>query len=341
MKKFISVISMVLCFALMFTLVGCSNADNNSSAPVVDNTSSDDYVGIDMTVACLKGPTGVGMAKLMDDAANGKTANNYTFTLASAADEISGKIVNGEVNIASVPTNLAAKLSAKTEGKITMLAVNTLGVLSILENGEKIKSVADLKGKTIYSTGEGSNPEYILRYVLKMNRIDPDNDVTIKFVATNDELVANLVSGTAEIAMVPEPAATTVLTKKDTLRRALSISEEWDKISETSLMMGCVVALTSYVEANPEAVEKFLEEYEESIEYVTDNRKNAAILCEKHQIIPSSKIAYDAIPGCNVTFVTGAEMKESIVDYYQVLASYDRTAIGGKQPNANFYYGVE
>lgn len=341
MKKFISVVSVIVCFALMLTLVGCGNADNTSSAPVADNTSSDDYVGIDMTVACLKGPTGVGMAKLMDDAANGKTSNNYTFTVASAADEISGKIVNGEINIASVPTNLAAKLSAKTEGKITMLAVNTLGVLSILENGENIKSVADLKGKTIYSTGEGSNPEYILRYVLKMNRIDPDNDVTIKFVATNDELVANLVSGTAEIAMVPEPAATTVLTKKDTLRRALSISEEWDKISETSLMMGCVVALTSYVEANPDAVEKFLEEYEESIEYVTDNRKNAAILCEKHQIIPNSKIAYEAIPGCNVTFVTGAEMKESIVDYYQVLASYDRTAIGGKQPKDNFYYGVE
>lgn len=341
MKKFISVISVILCFALMLTFAGCGNADNTSSAPVVDNTSSDDYVGIDMNVACLKGPTGVGMAKLMEDAANGKTANNYTFTLASAADEISGKIVNGEINIASVPTNLAAKLSAKTEGKITMLAVNTLGVLSILENGEKIKSVADLKGKTIYSTGEGSNPEYILRYVLKMNRIDPDNDVTLKFVATNDELVANLVSGTAEIAMVPEPAATTVLTKKDTLRRALSISEEWDKISETSLMMGCVVALTSYVEANPDAVEKFLEEYEESIEYVTDSRKNAAILCEKHQIIPSSKIAYEAIPGCNVTFVTGTEMKESIVDYYQVLASYDPTAIGGKQPKDNFYYGAE
>lgn len=341
MKKFISIVSILVCFALMMTLVGCGKADNTSSSPVLDDVSSEDYVAVDMSVACLKGPTGVGMAKLMEDAANGKTANNYTFTLASAADEISGKIVNGEINIASVPTNLAAKLNAKTEGKITMLAVNTLGVLSIVENGNTIKSVADLKGKTIYSTGEGSNPEYILRYVLKMNRIDPDNDVTIKFVATNDELVANIVSGTAQVAMIPEPAATTVLSKKDTLNRVLSINEEWDKVSDTSLMMGCVVALTSYVEANPDAVEKFLEEYEESIDYVTDNRKNAAILCEKHQIIPSSAIAYDAIPGCNVTFVSGSEMKESIIDYYQVLASYDPTAIGGKQPKDSFYYGVE
>ncbi len=344
MKKIISAISVLLCFALMLTFVGCKTTDDaevSSIASAVEDTASEEYTSVDMTVACLKGPTGVGMAKLMEDSANGKTANKYSFTLASAADEISGKIVNGEINIASVPTNLAAKLSAKTEGKITMLAVNTLGVLSIVENGESIKSFADLKGKTIYSTGEGSNPEYILRFLLKMNRIDPDSDVVLKFVATNDELVANLMSGNATVAMIPEPAASTVLSKKDTLRRVLSINDEWDKISDTSLMMGCVVALTSYVEENPEAVEKFLKEYEASIEYANKNQKNAAILCEKHEIIPSSEIAYAAIPGCNVTFVTGVDMKESIIDYYQVLASYDPSAIGGKQPAENFYYGVK
>ena len=338
MKKVRSLIALLLAAAMLVSFAACSKKDTDAAGSAASSAGSESYTAVDMTVACLKGPTGVGMAKLMSDAEEKKTANNYTFTVASAPDELSGKIVSGEINIASVPTNLAAKLAAKTNGQIVMLAVNTLGVLSIIENGDSIKSIADLKGKTIYSTGEGSNPEYILRYILEQNGIDSKTDVTIKFLVSNDELNAKLISGEAEVAMVPEPAATVVLTKKDTLKRVLSVNDEWDKVSESRLMMGCVVAKASYVNENKAAVDKFLEEYKSSIDFAKSDIDSAAAACEKYGIVPAAAIAKAAIPNCNLTFVTGTEMKSAITGYFEVLFGADASSIGGAMPSDGFYY---
>lgn len=346
MKKTIKLLALILAFALAFSLAGCGQTadDTESEQPI------DEYVGIDMSVACLSGPTGVGMTRLMKLAAEGKTANNYEFTIASSPDEVTGKILSGEFNIASVPTNLAAKLYKKSEGKVVMLAANTLGTLSIIENGESIKSFADLKGKTIYSTGEGSNPEYILRYLLTVNGLNPDSDVTIKFFAAADQLTSALIAGNADIAMVPEPAATTVLTKKDTLRRALIINDEWDKITINgavgaeykmgNIVMGCVVALKGYIDENKEQVDKFLSEYKDSIDYVNTNVDDAATLCEEYGIIPAAAIAKAAIPNCNITYISGAGLKESIEGYFKMLFDADPTSIGGAMPDADFYYNA-
>lgn len=346
MKKTTKIFSLILCAALALTLCACGKS-NTESKP----EAKDAYVGIDMNVACLVGPTGVGMTRLMQQSDDKKTANRYNFTVATAPDEISGKILTGELNIASVPTNLAAKLYKKSEGKITMLAVNTLSVLSILENGDTIKSVTDLKGKTIYSTGEGSNPEYILKYVLSAYGLEPGKDVTINFIAENDELTAKIISGEAEVAMVPEPLATTILTKKDTLKRAISLNDAWNSIAtngtnnaeykDSKIMMGCVVALKSYVDEHKEQVDKFLSEYKESINYVNQNVEDAAALCEKYKIIPAAAVAKAAIPNCNIAFVDGKEMKSSIEGYFKVLFNADPTSIGGAMPAADFYYNAE
>ncbi len=338
MKKTVKILSLILAVVLALSLVGCGTQNEVAES---EPEKAETYVGTDMSVACLKGPTGVGMTRLMEQSAEKKTANNYTFTVATAPDEISGKILTGELNIASVPTNLAAKLYKKSEGKITMLAVNTLSVLSIIENGDSVKTVADLKGKTIYSTGEGSNPEYILKYVLTSNGLDPEKDVTIKFVTENDELTAALISGNADVALVPEPLATTILTKKETLTRALSLYDEWNKISDSKIMMGCVVALKSYVEQNKEQVDKFLEEYNESINFVNSNVDDAATLCEKYEIIPAAAVAKAAIPNCNIKYVDGKEMKTSIEGYFKVLFDADPTSIGGGMPGADFYYNAD
>lgn len=329
MKKLFSVTLVII---MMFAFCACGNNDTAKKK----SESSEKYSASDMTVACLKGPTGIGMAKLMDDSESGKTANNYTFTVAASADEISGKIVTGEINIASVPTNLAAKLYSKTGGKIKMLAVNTLGVLSIIENGNTIKTLKDLKGKTVYSIGQGSNPEYILRHILKKNKLE--KDVNIQFVNTNDELIAALVSGKAEVAMVAEPAATTVLSKKETLRRVLSINDEWDKLSEGKLMMGCIVALSSYVSENKDAVDKFLNEYESSINFAIKSTDSAASLCQKYEIIPSAEIAKKSISNCNLVFTIGKGSKKEIEGYFKMLKEYSAEAIGEKLPGDDFYY---
>ena len=335
MKK---LLAFLLTLTLVFALVGCSDTDTTSTPNV--STDSEAYTAVDMSVAYMTGPTGIGMAKLNADSDAKLTANNYTFTVATAAPDITGKFLKGEINIASVPTNVAANLYNKSNGKVRMLAVNTNGVLSILEKGNTIKSVADLKGKTIYSTGKGQNPEYILNYILNKNGVNPATDVTINFVSS-DDLKAKLISGEAEIAMAPEPLATAVMVQNKQLNRALSINDEWSKVSDTELMMGCVIALDSYVEANPKAVEKFLEEYEASIKFATTNIDETATYCEKYGIAPKAAIAKKSIPICNLCYVTGTDMKTNVNGYFSVLFDADPTSIGGKLPADDLYYKAD
>lgn len=336
MKK---ILAILLAFVLAFALVACGDNDTTSSAPDVSNKT--EYTAVDMSVAYMTGPTGIGMAKLNADSDANLTANNYTFTVAAAATDIVPKFIKGEINIASVPTNVAATLynNEAINGRVRMLAVNTNGVLSILEKGNTIKSVSDLKGKTIYSTGKGQNPEYILNYILTENGINPQTDVTINFVSS-DDLKAKLISGEAEVAMAPEPLATVATVQNNALNRVLSINEEWSKVSDTELMMGCVIALDTYVQENSAAVEKFLEEYEASIKFATKNIDETATYCEKYTITPSAAIAKKAIPSCNLCYVTGKDMKENVNGYFSVLFNADPTSVGGKLPADNLYYNA-
>ena len=337
MKKLVSVLSLVMCLLLAFTLTACGDKNDASST---DSVADGEYKPVDMTVACMTGPTGMGMARLMAEAEEGTTANNYTFDVQAAATEITGKFIKGEIHIASVPTNVAATLYNKTNGKVRILAVNTYGVLSILEKGNSIDSIDDLKGKTVYSTGKGQNPEFIIKYILTENGIDPENDLTIEFVSS-DDLKAKLISGEAEVAMAPEPLATAVMVQNKELNRVLSINDEWSKVSENQLMMGCVIALDSYIENNGAAVEKFLEEYDNSIGFATANFVEAAEYCAKYGISPSAAIAQKSLPTCNLCFVKGAEMKASVNAYFNVLFSADPNSVGGALPKDDFYYNAE
>ena len=342
MKKLLKIMSLVLVLVMAFGLTACGGeTDTASSTPSTDTSSvADTYTPVDMTVACMTGPTGIGMAKLMADSEAKTTANNYTFTVASAATEINAKFIKGEINIASVPTNVAATLYNKTNGKVRMLAVNTYGVLSILEKGDTIKSIADLKGKTVYSTGKGQNPEFIFKHILRENGLDPEKDVTINFVSS-EELVAKLISGEAEIGLAPEPAATTVMVKNQALKRVLSINDEWAKVSDSQLMMGCVIAMDSYIKENPKAVEKFLEEYSASIEFAKTKVDEAAKHCATYKITASEAIAKKAIPTCNLCYVTANDMKNNVNAYYDVLFAGDPNSIGGAKPQDDLYYIAE
>ncbi len=333
MKKSLALISLVLCLVLALSLTACG--EKNESAP--DNQ---EYTAVNMTVACMTGPTGMGMAKLMADSDADATANNYTFEVQAAATEITPKFIKGEINIASVPTNVAATLYNKTNGKVRILAVNTYGVLSILEKGNSITSIEDLKGKTVYSTGKGQNPEYIIKYILTENGIDPEKDLTLNFVSS-DDLKAKLISGEAEVAMAPEPLATAVMVQNKNLNRVLSINDEWSKVSDNQLMMGCVIALDSYVEQNKDAVEKFLEEYSASIKFAAENNDAVAEYCAQYGISPSAAIAKKSLPTCNLCYVTGSQMKQAVSAYFSVLFAADPTSIGGAMPLDNFYYKAD
>ena len=291
----------------------------------------------------LKGPTAMGMVQLMDNAEAGPVnGNSYTFTIAASADEVTPKLVQGEADIAAVPANLASVLYNNTEGQVQVLAINTLGVLYIVENGDSVQTVSDLAGKTIYASGKGSTPEYALNYILSENGIDPEADVTIEWKSEHSECVAALASDEDGIAMLPQPFVTTAQTQNENLRIALDLTEEWDALqadaeTPSALLTGVVVVRTAFAEEHPEAVNAFLDSYRESVDYVNANVTDAAALIEKYDIVTAA-VAEKALPYCNITFIEGSEMQEKLSGYLNVLYEQNPTSVGGALPADDFYY---
>lgn len=292
----------------------------------------------EIRVASLKGPTTMGLVKLMQDDEAGEAQNDYTFTMEGTADAIVPAIVRGELDIALVPCNLASVLYNNTEGAVQVLAINTLGVIYVIESGDSIQSVADLAGKTLYSTGQGTTPEFALNYILEKNGLDPASDVTIEYRAEATEVAAAAIADQTAIAVLPQPYVTTVLNQNENMRVALSLTEEWDKVGEGSAMItGVVVARRAFAEENPEAVAAFLEEYAASTAFVNENPAEAAVWIGELGIA-TAEIAEQAIPACNIVCITGEEMQEKVSGYLEALYAQNPEAVGGNLPDADFYY---
>jgi NitT/TauT family transport system substrate-binding protein len=277
------------------------------------------------------------MLKLMEDAASKTTKNDYTFTLAGAPDEISGKLISGELDMAAIPANLAAVLHNKTEGKIQLAAINTLGVLYLLDTGESIKSMQDLAGKTVYATGQGSTPEYALNYLLRANGLEPGVDVEVIYKSEHAEVATLMAEGKVEFALLPQPFASTVLSK-GTARVALDFTEEWQKVGEegSNLVMGAFAVRKDFYEQNTKAVQDLLAEYESSIAYTNENVLEAAVLSGKYEIIAET-VAKTAIPECNIVYYSGEEMKVMTNAFLKVLFEADPKSVGGALPSVDFY----
>ena len=313
-----------------------TDAPETTEAPVTTEAPAPEPVA--MRVAALKGPTGMGLAKLMDDSAAGDTANDYTFTLAGDPTQVSASVIKGEVEVACVPVNLASTLYNKTEGKYICLAINTLGVLHILEAGDSVQSIADLAGKTLYATGQGSTPEYILNYILEKNGIA--DKVTVEYETEHTALVSLFANGSVTLGMLPEPNVSAAMVQTPTLRKALDLTAEWDKVCDTSAVQGCVIVKKEFAEANPDALKAFMNEYAASVEFVNANVEQAAALCETYGIVPKAAIAKRALPNCNIVFVTGEEMQTDLSAFLGVLFDANPKSVGGKLPGEDFYYGA-
>lgn len=288
-----------------------------------------------INVAALNGPTGMGLVQLMDKMDQGKAEEDYTFTLAGAPDELTGKLTSGEVDIAALPTNLAATLYNKTEGKIKLIALNTLGTMYVVENGDTVQSIKDLDGKDVVSAGQGSTPQYTLDYLLAQNGVKAN----VTYKSEHAEVASALLSGKSKIAVLPEPFVTNVMAKNKDLRVAVDLTKAWDETKNGSqLVMGCLVARTEFLEQHPDAVQTFLKEYKESVDYVNNNTEEAAALVANYKILPSAEVAKSAIPKCNIVCITGANMKTTIGGYYEVLFNAEAKSVGGKLPDDAFYY---
>lgn len=334
-KKIKKVASILLAFTLTLCIASCGKGNDDASdmgaGSAPQTTARTEEVGA--KIAVLKGPTGMGMAQLMDE-----YSEIYDITLASSPTDVTASIIKGEYDIAAVPTNLAAVLYKKTQKAYSVAAVNTLGVLYVLENGNTINSVGDLRGKTIYATGQGSTPEYILDYILTENGIDPDKDVTIEYKAEHTELTTLLASDKAAIGVLPEPNVTTAMSKNEKLRIALDLTAEWKKVSpESDIMQGCIIVKNEYAKNNPEAFEAFLTRYEASVNYV-NNDANGAKLIAKAEIVPSEAIAAKALPNCNIVFLRGEAISYRLNAFLNVLYTAEPSSVGGEMPDEGFIY---
>lgn len=323
MKK---IICTVLTLFILLNLTACSNGGTSKSETKTVN------------LFVLSGPTGIGSLNLWDRADKGQTELKYNVTLTASNDEIVAAVSNGTADIAAVATNLASSLYNKTNGKISVLAVNTASVLSLLSK-QDIKSVSDLKGKTLYTIGQGANPEYILNYILKGNGLDPKSDLDINFLGDGSELLTVWSKNPDDVIMAPQPVATSLLLSNPETKKVLDMGNEWEKISKGSaLVMGCVIANNNFIKNNPNAVKTFLKEYEDSVNAAKSDIDTTALLCEQKGIIPKAAVAKKSIPECGITFISGKEMKKDLSGYLKVMYEQNPKSVGGKLPSADFYY---
>lgn len=316
--------SLLLSAALLVGMLACgASAKTNTTVRVVG----------------LKGPTTMGLVNLLAMEQNGTASQNYDLQLYGAADEVVPKLIKGEVDIAAIPANLAATLYQKTSGGIQVMAVNTLGVLYVVEKGDTVHRFADLKGRTILSTGKGTTPEYVLRYLLRKNGIDPDKDVKIEYYSEASEVTAQMAATKKDaIAVLPQPYVTAAQMKDSSLRVVLDLTKEWNKVCDTQLITGVTVVRTAYAEEHPEEVINFLKDYQKSVDAANDDLDGTAALCEEVGVVAKAAIAKKALPKCNIVYRIGDEMKADVNAYLQVLYDASPAAVGGKLPDANFYY---
>lgn len=318
MKRIVTMITAAVMLFSLAALAACSKKQDDT----------------EIRIAALKGPTGMGMVKLADK----QNYPNYTVSIEASPDALNPRIISGEVDVAAVPVNLASVLYNKLDGDISVLAVSTLGVLYVVEAGSGMNSVADLAGKTVYATGQGATPEYILNYLLDKNGVA--GSVEVNYVGEHAALATMLADGSAEIGMLPEPNVTSTLAGNDNLRIALNLTEEWNKVCSTELVQGVVIARKSFVNEHPEAIEQFLREYEKSSAFVNENIDEAAKLIVDAGILGNVEIAKKAIPNCNISFSKGEAMHKAVEGMLTVLFEANPKSIGGKIPDKDFYYGI-
>ncbi len=318
MRKFIKKTKLLsllgAALVLCAVLAGCAG----SKAEEVDDVT--------VRVASLKGPTSIGLVKMMKD-----NDGSYDFSIYTAADEILPLVISGDVDIASIPANVAAVLYQKTEGKVVALDINTLGVLYVVSYDESIAEITQLAGKTVYMTGKGTTPEYAFNHVLSLNGMSTD-DLTVEYKSEATEVISALKGDTSAVGILPQPYVTVAQNQLEGLSINISLADEWE-----DMLTGVTIVSSQFLEEHPSAVSAFLEAQAASVDYVNANVEEMAQAVEEYDIVTAA-IAEKAIPYCNLVCIQGDEMKVMLGNYLQVLYEQDASSVGGQMPEDDFYY---
>ena len=339
MKQFVAVIlALILSLGMLSACGETTVPQENSSETVSEPQSENPSEPITIRLGGLKGPTTMGMVKLLDDAEQGLTQNTYSFTMAASADELSPKLLKGELDILAAPANLGAVLTSKSGGGIQAIGVSTLGVLYIVEKGEEsVHSLSDLKGKTLLATGKGTTPEYALTYLLAQNGLELGTDVQIEWKSEPTEVVSQMATMESAVAMLPQPFVTVASNQLEDLRIAVDLTEAWNQLNNGSrLVTASLLVRKEFAEQHPDLVQTFLKEYAASTDYVNSQPGEASALVEKYGIVKAA-VAQKAIPYCNLVCITGNEMKAALQGYLEVLYSLNPASVGGALPGEDYY----
>ena len=346
MMKLKKLLSAALAAALVLSLAACGKKDQpapSGSQPGSQSASQSgtasqevDFSGVKIRVAAMNGPTGMGMARLADQVRNDMLPYECDVTFSGSPDDVRAGLLSGELDIAAVPVNMAAALYNKTGGEILTLAANTLGVLYIVEKGDTVQSMADLAGKRILAAGQGSTPEYVINYLLEKNGLT--DSVEVEYVSEHAEAVTQMAAGNADLILVPEPFVTTALSKVEGARVALDLTQEWAKVSDADMVMGCLVVSKAFAEADPQALRHFMTQYAVSADYCTSHPAEAAVFIEEFGIMGSAALAEKAIPNCNIVCVTGQEMVDMVTGMLAVLFDADPKSVGGSLPGEEMFW---
>lgn len=311
-----------------------TTADTEVSAA---GTTASDFT---LRVGSLKGPTSMGLVELMDKASKKESKGSYEFTMVTAADELLSKIVSGDLDVALVPSNMASIIFNKTDHGVNVLNINTLGVLYVVSADESIKSIADLKGRTIYLTGKGTTPDYALQYLLKANGMATD-DVTLEYKSEAAEVAALLKEKPDSIGLLPQPFVTVAMAQNDSLKMVLDLTKEWDAVSGEdggSLVTGVTICRSELLEEHADAVQIFLTEQKKSAAFANENAAETAQLVAAAGIIEKAPVAEKAIPYCSITYLDGNVMKEMLYGYLKALFEMNPSTVGGELPTEDFFY---
>ncbi len=333
MKTVRKVFALILALLTVLSATACGKDNVTHDESITDVSVTDSVREYKTKIAALNGPTGLGLAHV-------KETRAFAFDVDYYADpqEVAPLLIKGEVDIAALPLNLAANLYKKTGGEIQMLAINTLGVLHVLSKDESIKSISDLKGKTVYATGQGATPEYIINYILRKNNLEPNKDVTVEFKSAHSELATLAADGSVELCILPEPFASNVLSKNTELHRVMDLTDEWEKVSSAQLAQGCIVARKDYIEAHPDLLSEFMMFYEASIAFINNSNSMGIVFLAEYGYFESAELALQTVPNCNIVYMTGEEMKKTASENYAVLYEADPASVGGEIPDDGLYY---
>lgn len=325
-----TILSLIIVF-LCSILNGCGGQNN---------TAGTEKEKVSVRVGSMKGPTSMGLLFLMEEAARGESENSYEFRMATGADELLPLMIKGELDIALVPANVASVLYQKTQGGVSVININTLGVLYMVSGDATVQSVADLAGRTIYLTGKGTTPDYVLRYILGQNGMK-DGDCVLEYRSEATEVAALLAEKPDAIGLLPQPFVTAACAQNGALSVVLDLNDEWSRVQKTdgsSMVTGVTVVRNDFLEEEEAAVKSFLKEHAESVKAINEDADTGAIYAVEQQIVAKESIARNAIPNCNITCITGEEMRKALMGYLNVLYEQAPEAVGGALPGEDFYY---